>query len=112
MVSSISYFGGSGTDFPTDIAADHAGGAYIVGFTATQEWVSGGFDTTPVSSTRMRGYLAHLDSAGRVLWSSYTPFNTEAHLATDSNDNVILTQSDKVLRVSPSGEILWQTDLA
>lgn len=41
-----SYLGGTNNDYATDAAADTAGNVYVVGWTDSPGWTSGGFDTT------------------------------------------------------------------
>jgi hypothetical protein len=62
---------GYGSDYGKNlgIAVDPSGNAYVVGSTASSDWVSGGWDTTFNGSHD--GYVVKLSPSGAHVWSTY-----------------------------------------
>ena len=67
------YMGGTADDIGTGVAADTAGNSYVVGYTRSPGWVSGGWDTTYNDgvSTSDDAFVVKFNSAGSHEWSTY-----------------------------------------
>ncbi len=66
------YLGGSGHDYALGVAADPAGGAWIVGQTHSTNFPRED-SLAPALAGGADGFLTRLDDAGQVLWSGYLP---------------------------------------
>ena len=63
------YLGGAASgDSGQGIAVDTTGNVYVTGYTASSDWVSGGYDTTLGG---LDAFVAKLSSDGGHLWSTY-----------------------------------------
>jgi len=84
------YLGGSLNDYATDAAADTAGNIYVVGWTDSPGWASGGFDTT-YEGNYGDAFVSKLSGAGEHLWTTYvggTIAESARAVAVDAQSNV------------------------
>ena len=81
-----SYLGGSDGDSPTGIASDSAGDIYVAGWTYSNGWVSGGWDTS--YGENHDGFVVKLKSDGTHLWSSYLGGTDDDYARSVANDGV------------------------
>jgi hypothetical protein len=72
-----SYLGGTSHDDGQGIAVDATGNALVTGFTDSDGWVSGGFDTSHNGS--FDAFVAKLSSEGGHLWSTYLGGGNDDH---------------------------------
>ena len=63
--------GGTQDEFGYDIAVDSSGFCYVTGNTKSNNWVSGGWDTTYNGGSYGDGFVVKLNSAGEHQWSTY-----------------------------------------
>jgi len=89
------YLGGAQGDFPSTIAVDSGGNAFVVGSTDSTAFPStGGFDTT-LSGTN-DGFVTKFSSAGALLWSSYLgggATDSASGVAVDASGNAFVVGS-------------------
>lgn len=64
-----SYLGGSDQEVGLGIAIDGSGNAWVTGYTATSDWVSGGFDTI-YNGGNTDAFVAKINADGTLAWSS------------------------------------------
>jgi len=128
------YLGGGGSDRGEAIALDAAGNVWVTGETAASDFpVVGGFDTSFDGGSE--AFLAKLDSAGALVWSSYLGgdgYDGGYAIALAANGDVVVTgQTDStnfdstdgfdaalggtmdafVTRVSSAGALVWSSYL-
>lgn len=84
------YYGGSGSDYSTDVATDRWNNIYVTG--------GGGLATSNSYQTSMSGgsdaFLARFDTAGMLVWSTYFGGNggdLANSVSTDKFGNVVIT---------------------
>ncbi len=67
------YFGGSGDEYGSFVAADRFGNVYIDGYTASTSGIgtSGSFMSTFAGGSQYDAFLAHFNSAGSLQWGTY-----------------------------------------
>ena len=122
------YLGGTSDDSARSITIDESGNAWVVGWTRSGGWVSGGFDHQDNGGSD--AFVARLSPDGEMLWSSYLGGASDDEawdVAIDSTGDAWIvgeTQSsdwttggfdtihgggDDVLlaKVTPSGSLLW-----
>ncbi|MBI1336224.1 MAG: choice-of-anchor D domain-containing protein [Phycisphaera sp.] len=63
------YVGDYGTEYGNDTAVDANGNVYIVGYTSSDNWAVGGYDTS--YGGVVDGYVAKYAPNGELLWSTY-----------------------------------------
>ena len=105
------YFGGSNSDFPSAIAADVSGNAYVAGSTT-----SGDFPTTSNAlQPRFNSVLAYKSTDGGVNWSRSDlglPGGVSSlRLDPRNPSNIYVVSSDRVYKSSDKGAT-WQPTLA
>jgi hypothetical protein len=86
------YLGGTQNDYATDVAADASGNVYVVGWTDSPDWASGGYDTT-YEGNFGDAFVAKLDSAGEHVWTTYvggTVAESGRAIALDAQSNVYI----------------------
>ena len=127
------YLGGSGVDGGLDLVVDSSGNPIVTGYTQSDGWISGGFDTSRNGFTDT--FVAKLSATGAHLWSTYLggeSLDKGEGIAIDGSDNVIVVgqtsgaslwtsggfdtspngQGDAyVAQLSPTGSHLWSTFL-
>src|SRR2546425_879297 len=64
------YLGGSDSDYATAVAVDSAGNAYIAGFTTAAD-LPMVRAIQPAPGGEVDAFAMKIDSAGRILWSTY-----------------------------------------
>lgn len=118
------FLGGDTWDFGYAVAAS-SDALYVVGKTASTNWLSGGFDLT--SGGDYDGFLMRLSLTGQHVWSTYLGGQGEdAALAVAANSEAVFVGGDTtsldlpasngpiggrdafLVAVSPSGELLWE----
>ncbi|MBI1335814.1 MAG: hypothetical protein GC164_02500 [Phycisphaera sp.] len=88
------YLGGSEADGAYDLALDSSNNVYVVGYTDSSGWVSGGADTT--YGGNRDGFVFKLNSNGGFLKSTYfggDGVDLAYGVAVDSSDNVVVVGS-------------------
>ncbi|MEN6425148.1 MAG: SBBP repeat-containing protein [Phycisphaerales bacterium] len=109
------YLGGSEAEYGYSIAVDASDNALVTGYTASADWVWGGFDTDFDGSGD--GFIVKLSPSGSHLWSTYLGGSGNdwgCGIAADSSGNVFVTGStssgdwvsggfDTIYDVSPTG---------
>jgi hypothetical protein len=67
------YLGGTAADSGRGITVDAQGNVYVVGYTTSANWVSGGYDTQFEGNALHEGdgFIVKLTSVGGHVWSSY-----------------------------------------
>ena len=88
------YLGGSGNDDNAyGIAVDASGNAYVTGYTDSNDWVSGGFDTS-FNGNPYDAFVAKLASDGSHTWSTYVGGSADDRgegIALNSNGDIFAT---------------------
>ena len=67
----ITYFGGSGSDYLNALATDSSGNAYIGGDTTSADLPLAGSSISTTLSGPQDGYVAEINSAGSLVYSTY-----------------------------------------
>ncbi len=84
------HLGGAQNDYATDVAADTTGNAYVVGWTDSPGWASGGFDTK-YEGNFGDAFVSKLSGAGKHLWTTYiggTVSDSGRAITVDAQGNV------------------------
>ncbi len=131
------YLGGTIAEAGRAITVDAQGNVYVVGYTTSPGWVSGGYDTTFEGNDLHEGdgFIAKLTSAGAHVWSSYLGGNSHdiaEDVAVDPNGNVYVGGTTRspdwitggfdasfnggtgdvfLVRLTPAGGYVWGTYL-
>ena len=90
------YLGGSDYDYSNGIAVDDAGNVFVSGYTYSDNWVSGGWDTINDNSFYAEGFALKLSSNGDHLWSTYlggSSWDYANDVALDAQGNVYVCGS-------------------
>ena len=127
------YLGGSSSDYGYGIAADADGNSLVTGYTRSDGWISGGWDTT-YDGGDGDVFVVKLSVSGGHLWSTYLGGSSRDYgygIAADADGNALVTGdtgSDGwissgpdtsydgsydgfVVKLSASGGHLWSTYL-
>ncbi len=86
------YLGGKGNDWGYGIAVNGSGNAYATGYTDSEGWVGGGWDTTQNGGND--GYVVKLSTAGAHAWSTYLGGTRQDYgygIALDRSGNCFVT---------------------
>jgi hypothetical protein len=87
------YLGSGGYDLGEGIAIDASGNAFIVGYTESSGWVSGGFDTS-YNGGSFDAFVVALGGTGAHVWSTYLGGSGDDRgygIAIDAAGNAYLT---------------------
>jgi len=98
------YMGGYFGDWPHDLAVDANGSVYVTGYTESDGWVSGGFDTSYDGGPGAFGdpFVAKLTGAGDHVWSTYL-----GGYALDSGSGIVVDATENVYVVGSTYSDDW-----
>lgn len=83
------YLGATATDYGRKVTTDASGNIYATGYTLSNYWISGGWDTT--LNGVYDGYIVKMSPAGEHLWSSFIGGSAD-----DLGEDVVVASSGSI----------------
>jgi hypothetical protein len=106
------YLGGTRLDGGIGIALAASEGVYVMGYTDSPDWTSGGFDTSYDGDRD--AFVTKLSSSGAHVWSTYLGGSYpdwRGGIGVDTSGNVYVAGSDGLAKLTSTGEFLWSAYL-